>query len=305
MNEVGAWLGDALVAARLVRHRPGLWAAGALGALGYLAWIPLVVTVAPALRASDLAFFGAGLFSSSAFPWNVLALAALAAIVALLGCLVAALAAAALHREENDARSGWLGRDTEAAFGVLLLAALPAAAAAAALVSGIAAVAPGEYGAPDIGVPLTLRIALRLAPLVIALLVVSLLGQAFGASAIRRAVGPGAASLGVALRDGFRDLIAHPLRRVATAAVCLLADLLALAGSIALLHLGWASVEPALAGGRLISPGALLLLLGFVAIGLVLIGAFGVLNAWESRWWSTELARAGEGTPTLAREANP
>ncbi|HEY7599062.1 MAG TPA: hypothetical protein VH741_03970, partial [Candidatus Limnocylindrales bacterium] len=177
-------------AAGMAADRPGLWPAAALGSLAYLAWLPLVLTVAPLPRASDLAFLGARLLGSGAFPWNILLLAMLATLAVLVACLLAALAEAALLRAAGlgtPHRS--LARETEAAFSVLLIAALPAVAVAAALVSGIAAVAPAEFGAPDIGGPLLLRIVRHLIPLLVALAVLTLVGQAYGAAALRRAVG--------------------------------------------------------------------------------------------------------------------
>ena len=68
------------------------------------------------------------------------------------------------------------------------------------MISALAAVAPGEFGAPDLGVPLVLRIALRVAPLLAALVLFAWLGQALGAVTLRRVIGPTALPLGKALR---------------------------------------------------------------------------------------------------------
>jgi hypothetical protein len=298
LSAVGGWLRNAAAAAGMAADRPGLWPAAALGSLAYLAWLPLVLTVAPLPRASDLAFLGARLLGSGAFPWNILLLAMLATLAVLVACLLAALAEAALLRAAGlgtPHRS--LARETEAAFSVLLIAALPAVAVAAALVSGIAAVAPAEFGAPDIGGPLLLRIVRHLIPLLVALAVLTLVGQAYGAAALRRAVGPGALPVGAALRRGLRDVAARPLRRLGLALASMVTDLLALALATALLAVLWAPIRAELAAGHLLSPRASLLLLGFVAVWLALVLAFGALHAWVSAWWSLEVgaAKAAEG----------
>jgi hypothetical protein len=302
----GGWLRNAAIAARLAGDRPDLWLPGALGSIAYLAWLPLVLSVAALPKASDFAFLGARVLSSGAFPWNILLFATLATGLVLIACLMAALAEAALLRAAGKgAADRTLTRDTEAAMGVLLLAALPTVAIGAALVSGIAAVAPAEYGAPDIGGPLLLRIIRHLVPLLVALAALALVGQALGAAALRRAVGPGAASVGAALRAGLREIAARPLSRLGLAAASMLADLLALAVATALLHVLWAPIGVELAAGLLISPQALLLLVGFVAVWLALVLAFGALHAWVSAWWSLELGYAGAEGRLMAQEANP
>jgi hypothetical protein len=302
----GGWFRNAADAARVAGDRPDLWLPGSLGSLPYLAWLPLVLTVAALPKASDLAFLGARVLSSGAFPWNILLLATLATIVVLIACLLAAFAAAALLRAAGHGTADRsLTRETEIAFSVLLIAALPAVAISTALISGIAAVAPAEFGAPDIGGPLLLRIVRHLIPLLVALSVFVLVGQAFGAAALRRAVGPQAVPVGAALRGGLRDIAAQPLRRLGLAAASMLSDLVALALATALLHVLWAPMKVELAAGQLVSPQALLLLVGFVAVWLALVLAFGALHTWVSAWWSLELEHAGAEGRSKAQEANP
>jgi hypothetical protein len=84
--------------ARVTGDRPDLWLAGALSAAPFLAWLPLIVTVAAPPRMSDLAFIGAGLLSSGWFPWNLLLLAGLAVLGVLLACVLAALGEAGMLR---------------------------------------------------------------------------------------------------------------------------------------------------------------------------------------------------------------
>jgi hypothetical protein len=286
--------------------RPDLWLPASLGSLISLAWIPLVLTVAALPSAGNFAFLGAGLLGSSAYPWNVLLLAALATLAVLGACLLAGLAEAALLRAAGrgtPARS--LTRETEAAFSVLLIASLPVVAVATALISGIATVAPAEFGAPDIGGPLLLRILGHLVPLLVALVVFVVIGQAFGAVALRRAVGERAGPVGAALRGALWELVTRPLHRLGTSTASLLLDLAAVVLATALLRVLWAPIRVELAVGQLVSPQALLLLVGFVAVWLALVLAFGALHAWVSAWWSLELGLASEGARSTAQEANP
>jgi len=290
MTDRGGWLRHAAEAARIAADRGDLWLPGALGALPYLAWLPLLLTVAGAPRTSDFAFLGAGLFSSDLFPLNVLLIATLAALGVLVAFLVAALAEATLLRSGPGTPDRPLTRDLEAVFSVMLVAALPAVGVAAAVVSGVAVVAPGEFGSPDLGIPLALRIALHLVPLLVLLAILAWAGQAVAAVAMRRAMGPESLPIGQAIRASLRDISRYPVRRLGLALVALLADLLAVALAVALLGVLWAPIGDDLRGGELVSPSGLLLLVGFVAIWLAIVLAFGALHVWASTWWSLELA---------------
>jgi len=305
VSDGSRWGANVLAAARLAGDRGDLWLIGALGALGYVAWLPLVLAVSSVPRASDLAFMGAGIFTSELFPLNLLLLATLAALGILIGCLLSALAEAALLRGLGlGTPQRPLTREVEVIFSVILVAVLPAVAVAAALLSGVAAVAPAEYGAPDAGVPLALRIALRLLPLLAGLAILTVVGQAFGGVATRKAAGPEAQSVGGALRAALRDLVAHPARRFSLALVSLLVDVLAVVLAVALLRVLWVPIGADLAGGQLISPQALLLLVGFVAVWFAVILAFGALHVWISAWWSLELGAWGERAPAVSRQAH-
>jgi hypothetical protein len=305
VSDGSRWLGNAAGAARLAVDRGDLWLAGALGALGYVAWLPLVLAVSSVPRASDLAFTGAGIFSSDLFPLNLLLLATLAALGILIGCLLAALAEATLMRGLGlGTPQRPLTREVEVIFSVILVAVLPAVAVAAALLSGVAAVAPAEFGAPDAGVPLPLRIALRLLPLLVGLAILTVAGQALGGVAIRKVAGVGALSVGASLKAALRDLIAHPARRIGLALVSLTMDLLAVVLAVALLRVLWAPIGADLAGGQLISPQALILLVGFIAVWFAVILAFGALHVWISAWWSLELGAWGERVLVRSQEAH-
>jgi len=302
MSRPRSWLGNAAAAANLAAGRPDTWLPGSLCSLGYLAWLPLLMTVAGLPSRSDLAFAGARLFSSGSFPLNVLLLASLAALLLLVGCLVAGLGEAAMLRDSGHGPSRSLSQGTEVAFGIVLLAALPAVAVLAAIAVGIAIVAPGEFGAPDVDGPLMLRIAVQLLPLWLALAVAVVAGQAFGALTIRRAFAGEGGTLRGALRSGLGDLVRNPLRRLGLAATGTAADLLAIALALALLRVLWAPIRVELAGGGLLSPEALILLVGFVATWLALVLLFGALHAWTSNWWSLEMAPAGDNAVAPALE---
>jgi hypothetical protein len=304
MSGRGGWLRSAALAARIAADRGDLWLPGTLGALTYLAWLPLVVTVAAVPRTSDLAFFGAELLSSELFPLNVLLIAVLGALGILTACLLAALAEASLLRAAGLGTPGRsMTQELEMALSVMLVAVLPAVAVGAAVMSGVAAVAPAEFGAPDLGVPLVLRIALRVAPLLAALVLFAWLGQALGAVALRRVIGPDPLPLGMALKAALRDVIDHPARRLGLALASFLADLLAVAMAGALLRVVWAPIGVELADGQLVTPAALLLLVGFVAIWLTVILGFGALHVWVSTWWSLEVGTPGEKARPEAQEA--
>jgi uncharacterized membrane protein len=73
----------------------------------------------------------------------------------------------------------------------------------------------------------------------------------------------------------------------------------------ALLGVLWAPIAAALRGGQLVSPSALLLLVGFVAIWLTIVLAFGALHVWVSLWWSLELGARVEAGQPAAQEARP
>jgi len=306
MSAQDGWLRHAALAWRVVAGRGDLWLPGALAAVTYLAWLPLIITVAATPRTSDLAFLGAGLLSSALFPLNVFLIATLVALGVLIACLLAALAEVALLRASGLGTPGRsFTRELEVTFSVMLVAALPAVALGAALISGIAAVAPAEWGSPDFGVPLAVRIALRLAPLLAAFAVAAWLGQAFGAVALRRAMGRDSLPVGEAMKAALRDLIRQPMRRLGLALISFLTDLLAVALAVVLLRALWAPIGADLAGGQLVSPTALLLLVGFVAIWLSVTLIFGALHVWFSTWWSLEIGVPDAGVAPERLEAQP
>ena len=184
------WVRRGAAAAQLAGDRSDLWPAGALAWLAYVGWLPLLLVLADP-DPNGLAFLGASIYSSSAFPLNVLALS-VAAVVLITGlCAVAATAEAALLRDAAIAEPSprtpfWQAALT--AFTIALAATLPAAVAVTALVAGGVAVGQEVFTSSDVDTPLLLRLAGPLLPYLVVLVMAVLVGQAFGAVAIRRAL---------------------------------------------------------------------------------------------------------------------
>jgi hypothetical protein len=291
-----AWLHRGASAAQLAGDRPDLWPAGALAWLAYVGWLPLLLVVADP-DPNGLAAFGVSIYTSGAFPANVIVMAlGVVAGFAIL-CLLAATGEVALQRAATPLDGGRppFARATVTAFSVILLSALPAAVAVGLLLRRLMAVAPDEFQSPDIATPVLLRLALDLLPYLLALLPVLLLVQAFGAVALRRAQAEPGVALTSILAATARDLLRWPWNHLALAASALVLDLVAAAVSFGLLRILWGPIGAALEGGRLASPDTLLLLLGFVAIWLTLLLAAGAVHVAISVWWAIEMARGGRG----------
>jgi hypothetical protein len=289
------WLRRGAYAAQLAGDRADLWPAGTLAWLAYLGWLPLLVVVAEP-DAADLQPLGVALYSSAAFPANVIALAA--ALVG--GVILLALLAAASELALQRAAAAPAPRGPAPAAGpalsglaVLLVAMLPAAAAVTGLGVWIAAVARDVYTSPDLETPLLLRLAAEVWPALVVLGATVLVGQAFGAVAFRHAIGPRGEPVPGALARAASDLVRLPASRLGTAAAGTLADAVILLLSWALLRVLWAPIAADLGVGQLMSPATLLLLVGFVAIWLVLLLAGGAVHVGTSAWWALELARDG------------
>jgi len=160
---VTAWLRRGAAAASLAGERGDLWPPATLASLVYLGWLPLLAVVAPP-NGNDLEYFGVSLITSGAYPWNVVALCVAAVagfVLLLLAAAVAEIALAGLLRRRPTRAAS---RTALSGLAVLLLATLPVIVAAAALVSGIVAVAPGVYISPDVQTPVLLRLAGALLP---------------------------------------------------------------------------------------------------------------------------------------------
>lgn len=291
------WLANAAAAARLVADRADLWLPGALSSLAFLGWLPLVLAVVPLPDVSGLTFFGADLATSGSYPWNVVLLSASILFGILTLCLLVAVGEAALQRalrslqdgRDGDHHGDSLSGETAVTFIVILVALLPAAVATMVLALAVVAVAPGEFQSPDIGGPVLVRVAGAVAPLLVVLLVLVLVGQALGSAAQRRATGPRAEHLGPALAHAAGDVRSRPARVLGTAVVGMAALALLLVLSTLLLRVLWAPIATALGAGELSDPQTVLLLVGFVAIWLCLVLGGGALCAWSSLTWTRVL----------------
>jgi hypothetical protein len=289
---VNGWLGHASSGLRFGGERADAWLAGTLGTLVYLGWLPLVVTVVPLPDAGDLGFVGVRLVTSGSFPFNVIALtlAGVAGFAVL--CGLAGLAEAVLYRTLAPAADpARLAPAALSVFTVLLVASLPAVAAALAFGLGVAAVAPAEFQSPDLAAPMALRVFVDLLPLAVVLLAAVLVGQAFGAVALRLALAHPDEAIMPAFRRAALDLARQPLRRGATALAAMLGDTVMLVLCAALLRVLWAPIATDLGRGLLAHPVTILLLVGFVAIWLALLLAWGALHAAISAWWWLELGQ--------------
>ena len=277
------WLRAAGSAADVVSAEPALWLPGALAWCLTLGWAPLLLAVAAPPNVADLTFFGAGIYTSGAWPWNAILLGAGAVLVAVAVVVLTALSEVLLAtRARRPPAVGDVGR--VAALGSVT--AVPAAAAI--LLGGVAfvLVAMDEFTSPGAGDPL-LRTLGRLAPFGMAIVLAWLVGATVHAAATR-AVVLGGEGVVTALRRA----PGRVLRGSGPALVCAVATTgakaLFLVVATLLLGVLWASIATRLAVGG-IDPALVPLLVGFVAIWLCLVIAGGVLQAWASVAWTIVL----------------
>ncbi|MGH2455770.1 MAG: hypothetical protein ACRDHD_05880 [Candidatus Limnocylindria bacterium] len=285
------WLRRGGYAARLAGDRADLWPAGALAALAYLGWLPLLVVVAEP-RVEALSYFGVSVVTAGAYPANVVALAVALVGAILLLCLVAAGAEAALLRmaAAPSPSPPPLRRMALSGLAVFLVAALPALAAAAATVLALTAVAVDAFLAPG-RAGVALRLAAAVWPYLAGLAVCVVLGQAFGAVALRRALAVEPTTVTAALLSAAQELVRTPVARFGVALAGWVSDAAVLLLSWAVLRVLWAPIAQELSAGGLASAETLLLLVGFVAIWLALLLAAGAVHVAISAWWALELAR--------------
>lgn len=287
-----AWLRRAAAAAALAGERSELWPPGALAWVAYLGWLPLLVAVAPP-DVADLAGLAVQLYSSGAYPANVVALSVMSVGVLMLLSLLAVAGEVTVTR----AIRARLGRPAPAAtpsaailagLAVVLVAASPVFLAAAWLAVRLVAVGPGVYSAPGPEASVIPRLAMAVLPQLLVLGAAALVAQVVGGTLLRRAIPGPPDGLGAALRAGLADLRRAPARFAGVAVAGWLKDGLLLLGSWALLRALWGPIGESLGPGLLTSPQLLLLLVGFVAIWLVLLLVGGALHAFISAWWLFE-----------------
>src|SRR5688572_11304525 len=89
----------AITAARIAAERSELWLPGALSWITFLGWLPFVASVPGPPDEAQLTFFGAGLVTSGAWPFNAIALGIALVSLVVAACGLGALGEAALRSE--------------------------------------------------------------------------------------------------------------------------------------------------------------------------------------------------------------
>jgi hypothetical protein len=269
------WLRVSAEAASHVADHPRLWIPGALAWMATAGWVALIAGVARPPTVAEMTFFGAGVATSGAWPWNALAILLGVALLATAAVALASIAEAALLRG---------GRTLAEAGRIFLVSAsclMPLVVAAAAALLGLSLVAQREFNAPASGSGPVLRTLFALWPLVAAVIVAAVGGAATHAAAIRAPNADWAAGLRLAPRM----LAATGSAALLQAATILVARIAYVALSAILLRVLWGPIEVRLAEDGL-GVAVIGLLVGFVAIWLCLVLAGGALHAWGSLSWT-------------------
>jgi len=248
-----------------------------------LGWVTLLAGVASVPGSGDLAFTGASIFSSGAFPWNALAL--VVSVVAALGAVVILIAAG--ESQMLDRLTGSAPRPDRiwAMAGAIAVACGPALIASVGLVLASIPAAEAAYANPDVTDPFWAQLGRAVAGWLALVGIAIIVGQAFGATALREvASGPG--GLRAALGRAFGKLGVAPLKLLSVAAIGTLL-IVALTVAIGLLvRLLWEPISMRLVSGLVLDPITIGLLMALVGIWLVLIMVGGMLQAILSAWWS-------------------
>lgn len=284
------WLAHGVAAARIAGDRPELWLPGALGHFVYLGWVPLYLAVVPTPNAGDLTYVVVQLISSPIFPWNLVALALAVTSVVLLAGGVAVFAELVLISAVRPGRRSPVVGRVGPSLLIIALAALPALLMGVVVALRVSTIAPDVFFSTAGLGEIVATLASAVWPLLLLLLAVLGVGQAFGAVAIRALRSGGSATLAEAIDVAGREVVRHPLRRLGSGIVGVAADLGVVLVTLALLRVLWAPIGFDLATGRFWSASTLFLLLGFVAIWLALLLVAGAVRAWLSAWWSLEVS---------------
>jgi hypothetical protein len=291
-----AWLSGTRSAADEIADHPALWLPGALAWTVTVGWLGLVIGVGRPPTIAELTFLGARIFTSGAWPWNLVAGTGVALLVVVFAFLLAAAGEAVLLRGRRASIA-----DAWRLAVIGLVCAVPTVVAVAATVAMAAAVAPGEFNDPDPGPGPLLSTVLRIAPLLVAVVLAATAGAAFHAAAARGvAAGRGVVS---ALREAPSALAAAAPGAVLLAATLLVTRAAYLALAAIMLRVLWAPIAFRLASDG-IGLAAMLLLVGFVAIWLCLVLGGGALHAWGSAAWTRILLGTAGQRGDQVRETN-
>ena len=193
------WAQAAVGAAGHVTDRPFLWVAGGLAWVATVGWLVLLIGVARPPSIAELTFLGASVFTSGAWPWNLVAIALGAGLLVTIGFALAAGAEVALLRGTRATTA-----DAARTFVLAVICAVPALAAVGTLAFAAAAIGPAEFNSPQDGGGPLVRMALRLLPIIVVAVVLAVAGAAVHAAGIRHAVADD--SIARALRAAPRSL---------------------------------------------------------------------------------------------------
>jgi hypothetical protein len=291
---VRAWLRRGAAAASIASQRPDLWPAAALAWLAYVGWLPFLLAVAPP-QPDEVASLAIRMYTSSAYPANVVALAVAVVGGFMLLCLVAAVGETAVTRALRAPGDPPAGADAPdaghaalAGLALLLAASLPVVLAFGWLLIAAMSSAPAVYTTPGPEASVIPRLAAVLAPQLAVLGGALLVSQMIGGRLLRAAIRSPGTELGASLAAALGDLRRRPAPWLGIAAAGLAKDAALVVGSWALLAILWERAGGQLGPGLLDRPQALLLLVGFVAIWLVLLLVGGALHAFISAWWLLE-----------------
>ena len=287
---MGRWLRIAVEAAAHVADHSGLWLPGALAWMVTVGWVALVAGVARPPTVAALTFFGAGIVTSGAWPWNGVAILAGVVLVAALAIALASLAEAALLHGRR------MGGEVGRIFAVSAACVMPVALVAAAGLLALPVVAQREFNSPVTGAGPVVRTLLGLWPLVGALVVAALAGAAIHAVAIRAS----SADWTTSLRAAPGMLAAAGGGALIQAVAAFVARLAYVALAIVLLRVLWGPIEVRLENDGF-GVAVIGLLVGFVAIWLCLVLAGGALHAWGSVSWTRLLELRGGEAGTVAQ----
>jgi hypothetical protein len=278
------WWTDARIAADLVAGRAELWLPGALGWSLTIGWLPLVVAVARPPSVADLTFLGARVYSSGAWPWNLVAAAVGATMIGVTVFVLVGLAETALAGAGRRGLSA-AGVTRVAAIGFVTTA--PTLAVLLAAGTAFVVVSIDEFTSPAAGDPVLRSIA-RVWPFLAAAVAAWIGGATIHAAAVREAV---------LARAGLVEAIAATLRRLRTVGAAALAVTSLASALLRVAYLGlttvllsvlWDPIEARLAVDGIDLAGVPLLV-GFVAIWLCLVLGGGALHAWASVTWTRVL----------------
>jgi hypothetical protein len=281
------WRQEALAAADLVAGRADLWLPGALAWSLTVGWLPLLFAVARPPTVTDLTFLGARIYTSAAWPWNVVAALAGAVLLAVGAFVLVALAETALA---GAWRRGLSASGVARATVIGFVTAAPTIAAGLAAGTAFVSAATREFTSPAPGDPLMRAVGSAI-PFLVAVAVAWTLGGLAHAAAVREAV---------LRRAGIVEAIAAVPRRLRSAGSATVATgIAALAFRVAyvaltavLLRVLWHPIGIRLSREG-IDAAIVPLLVGFVAIWLCLVLGGGALHAWASVTWTGVLGGDG------------